>query len=187
MSYFNRAITDERTKEVGMDQIEFISFAGAKRAIGIRNLGGSIAIALVSPCAAILACLAPVPERDTIHQLINLSIAMNRICRLYQENRYSFHDESMTLVVAPAIDDASTFKHHIPEIRARLEALGLARNILMLYETTMATFNNPVNPENGTVLIDARSGEAAGYAEGKLLFAWRGGTLEKFSGLSIGL
>ncbi|OJJ51380.1 hypothetical protein ASPZODRAFT_127452 [Penicilliopsis zonata CBS 506.65] len=160
---FYAALQARQMYEVQMNQVHFILFASNIRAIGTRNLNGCTAVAIVSPFAAILAHIPPLPypTTDPYVGLDNVQAKMGEVAFLYQQNRRFFPSDQSSLVVGAIFGGAVALSDHLTCIRGLVEQNGLTAE-LALYEVNGG---GHLDAAKGTVFIDARHGSPSVYIE----------------------
>ena len=146
-----------------MNHVIFVPFQGQIRAIGTQNLNGCTAVAIISPLGAILAHIPPMPypSQDPNIGMQNLIRLMDQLLSLYRTHAYAFPTGGTSLVVGAYHGGSPALPHHLQQIRSILLAQGLIP-LLRMYNVTLGGHRGPAE---GTVFIDARTGEVTVYVE----------------------
>jgi hypothetical protein len=157
-SRFHSALASGQAYEVGMNRVRFLQFTlNNIRAIGTQNLNGCTAVAIVSPFAAILAHIPPMPypTSDPNVGMANLQTQMAAVFTLYGQNRTLFPTGTTSLVVGATIEGEIALDHQIAYVRQTLTQRQLTHHFAV-YPVTMGGHGTPAQ---GTVFIDARQGQ----------------------------
>lgn len=163
MSQFQVALSQQSAWEVGMNQVIFAPFQGRRRAVGTRNLNGCTAVAIFSQHGAIMAHIPPMPypTSDPNVGMQNLERLMNQLISLYRTHASAFPTGGTSLVVGAYYQNSAALPHHLERIRTILSGDRLIP-LLRMYNVTLGGHQGPAQ---GTVFIDASSGQAAVYVE----------------------
>ncbi|KAK2751122.1 hypothetical protein FQN57_000197 [Myotisia sp. PD_48] len=155
-SLFYDAIKEGSTHEVMIDQVMFVDFTDpdSKKAIGTANLNASTAVAVVSPFAAILADIAPLPRKtsDPFAGLQHVQNKMEEVISLYQMNIASFPPGKASIVVGARHNDALALPDHVDRVKEILEKNGIA----YITEEYDVSLQGHATVAQGTVFIDAK-------------------------------
>ncbi|PGH16494.1 hypothetical protein AJ80_05179 [Polytolypa hystricis UAMH7299] len=137
-SHFEAAHAAKKTVEVPICSWRFVIFpTDGISAIGTRNLGGSTAIVLASPRAAIVAHLRP--ELDT-------ASFMNELLRFYKKNDQEFPQGHPAFIICARKGEAPLYPQQVAIIQQVFRRNGLLVPPVKSYEPS----------GQGTVFVDAR-------------------------------
>lgn len=164
MSYFQNALNQLATWEVGMNQVLFVPFNDEIGALGTQNLNGCTAVVIASPKGAILAHIPPIPYPtfDSTIGMQNLDRLMDQMISLYcmHATMFSF-TETAALIVAPYYEGELALEHHLHRIESILQANALPP-FVNLYSVSLGGHTKPAD---GTVFIESWPQQVSVYVE----------------------
>lgn len=156
-----------RVLVVAMDDVQLAAFNQRLTAIGTRDLAGCSVVTITSPYGAILAHIPPLPSMtgDSNAGDQHVQRMMDRVRALYNQHR-NYFPATNTFVVCAVYEGEVALPDQKRIIETNVQQMGLT-----FRPVHYVTPRDPLNPGQGTVLVDAmnRSGEMpAVYVEDRL-------------------
>ncbi|KAL5400595.1 hypothetical protein PMIN03_012244 [Paraphaeosphaeria minitans] len=168
-SRFRTAITRREAKDIRMNAFDIAFFSQTPFSIGTDGLGSCSVVLVVSPYAALLGHVSPLPDNanpnDPLAGDNHVRSFMDRLTQYYLQYQQYFPKSPHSWVVCAVYRDSVALPDQQRIMETKLRDVGLKVDISKTYPVPTLTDHL----DRGSVFVDARGSTVQVYVEGTVV------------------